>query len=337
MDIRILSHEEIDLKKWDKCIDLSLNGTLFGHSWYLNLVCENWAALVLGNYETIMPLPLSSMLNNPAVISPCLAPQLGVFSPRLPAPEVIDAFLSLLRSRFKYIRLGLNKYNLISDETFKIKTARSYNLDLIHSHSKLFQVYSRETKQTIETGLSNKTSVMSGVPFHEFIRFYQSLCNRSSKVNQESFYNTLRRIISFSILHRFGELYGAYSAENNLTAAAFVIRTPQRIVLLLSAMQYDTFGISAFSILLDHLLKQYAEKKLTIDFEILPCPHRYLQMGSSSSDRLDFIRMFDAVYTGFGAKIFNYPIILYNHLPWYSKLVKKLYPLTSDTTGSITI
>ncbi len=337
MDIKILSFEEIDSKKWDKCIDSSLNGTLFGHSWYLNLVCENWSALVLDDYETIMPLPLGTMFNNPAVISPCLAPQLGVFSPRLPAPEIIDAFLSLLRSRFKYIRLGLNKYNLISDETFKIKTARSYNLDLIHPHSKLFQSYSRETKQSIETGLANKITVMSGVPFHEFIRFYQSLCNDSSKVNQESFYNTLRRVISFSILHRFGELYGAYSAENNLTAAAFIIRTSQRIVLLLSALQYDSSGISAFSILLDHLLKQYAEKKLTIDFEILPCPDRYMQMGRSYSDKIDFIRLFDSVYTGFGAKIFNYPIILYNHLPWYSKLVEKVYRLSSDTTGSITI
>ncbi len=337
MNIQILSQEEIDYKKWDKCIDSSLNGTVFGHSWYLNLVCENWGALVLDNYETIMPLPLGSMFNNPAVISPCLAPQLGVFSPRLPAPEIIDAFLSSLRSRFRYIRIGLNKYNLISDETFKIKTARSYNLDLIYSHSKLFQAYSRETKQLIQTGLSNKVTVMNGVPFQEFIRFYQSLCNGSSKINKENFYNTLRRVISFSILHHLGELYGAYSAENNLIAAAFVIRTSQRIILLVSAMQYDSSGMSAFSILLDHLLKQYAEKKLTIDFEILPCSGRYLHMCKSYSDKMEFMRLFDSVYTGFGAKIFNYPIILYNQLPWHNKLFEKVHHMTSDTTGSITI
>ncbi len=337
MNIRILSQEEIDFKKWDKCIDSSLNGTVFGHSWYLNLVCENWGALVLDDYETIMPLPLGSVLNNPAVISPCLAPQLGVFSPRLPAPEIIDTFLSLLRSRYRYIRIGLNKYNLISDETFKIKTARSYNMDLVHSHSKLCQAYSRETKQTIQTGLSNKVTVMNGVPFQEFIRFYQSLCNGSSKINKENFYNTLRRIISFSILHRFGELYGAYSAENNLTSAAFVIRTSQRIILLVSAMKHDPAGISAFSILLDHLLKQYAEKKLTLDFEILPCPGRYLQMGKSSSDKMDFMRLFDTVYTGLGANIFNYPIILYNRFPWYIKMLEKVHHMTSVTTSSITV
>jgi hypothetical protein len=337
LNIKILSQEEIDCKTWDQCIDSSLNGTVFGHSWYLNLVCENWGALVLDNYETVMPLPLGSMLNNPAVISPCLAPQLGVFSPRLPAPEIIDAFLSLLRSRFRYIRIGLNKYNLISDEEFKIKTARSYSLDLIQSHSKLCQAYSRGTKQTIENGLSNKVTVMNGVPFQEFIRFYQTLCMGSPRTDNQAFFNTLRRVLSFSILHRLGELYGAYSAENNLTAAAFVIRTSQRITLLISAIQYDPSAISAFSVLLDHLLKQYAEKKLTIDFEILPCPGRCLPTGKSSSDKMDLMRLFDTVYTGFGAKIFNYPIILFNELPWYSKLIEKLQHMTSNTTGSITI
>lgn len=337
MNFKILSLKEIDFKKWDKCIDLSLNGTVFGHSWYLNLVCENWEAIVLDDYEAVMPLPIGKILKYPAVISPCLAPQLGVFSPRLPAPEIIDAFLSLLRSRFRYIKIGLNKYNLIGDEEFKIKTARSFNLDLIHSHSKLCQAYSRETKQTIETGLSNQVTVLKGVPFQEFIQFYQSLCSGSSKTGNEIFYNKLRRVISFSILHRFGELFGAYSAENNLTAVAFVIRTPQRITLLVSAMQNDQSGISAFSILLDHLLKQYAEKNLTIDFEILPCPERYLPGGRSFSDKSDLMYIFSIIYAGFGAKMFNYPIILFNKLPWYIKSLKKFQRITLDPTSSIKI
>lgn len=337
MNIKILSQEEIDFKKWDKCIDSSLNGTVFGYSWYLNLVCENWGALVMDDYEAIMPLPLGSMFNQPAVISPCLAPQLGVFSPRLPAPEIIDDFLSLLRTWYKYIKIGLNKYNLISDEEFKIKTARSYNLDLIHSHSKLCQGYSRETKQAIQTGLSGKVTVMNGVPFQEFIRYYQTLCHESVKPEKESFYNTLRRLISFSILHRFGELYGAYSAENTLAATAFVIKTSQRIILLVSAMSHEADGTIAFSILMDHLLKMYAEKKLTIDFEILPCPVRYLPLGKSPSDKMEFMSRLDEVYTGFGAKIFNYPIILYNQLPWYNKLLDKAQQIIPDTAGSITI
>ena len=337
MNIKILSFKEIDFKKWDQCIDQSLNGTIFGHSWYLNLVCENWEAMVLGDYEAVMPLPMGKIMKYPAVISPCLAPQLGVFSPRLPAPEIIDAFLSLLRSRFKFIKTGLNKYNLIGDKEFKIKSARSFNLDLIHSHSKLCQAYSRETKQTIEIGISNKISVSKGVPFQEFIQFYQNLCGSSSKTDDELFYNKIRRLISFSILHRFGELFGAYSAENNLTAVAFVMKTTQRVTLLISAMLDNQAGISAFSLLLDDLLKQYAEKNLTLDFEILPCPDRYQPGGKSFSNISDLMQILSEIYIGLGAKMFNYPIILFNNLPWHTRSFKEIQRMTSDTNSSIKI
>jgi len=337
LKIKFLSFKEIDFKKWDKCVDSSLNGTIFGQSWYLNLVCENWGAIVLEDYDAVMPLPISKILKYSTVISPCLAPQLGVFSPRLPAPEIIDAFLSLLRSKFKYIKIGLNKYNLISDEEFRIKTAGSFSLDLIHSYSKLCQAYSRETKQVIETGLSNQVSIAKGVPFQQFIQFYQGLCSSVSKTDDEVFYNKLRRIISFTILHRFGELYGAYSAENNLTAVAFVIRSSQRITVLLSAMEIDQPGVSAYSILLDQLLKEYAEKNLTIDFEILPCPDRYIPRVKSSSEKVDMNHTMSTIYTGFGAKMFNYPIILCNKLPWYTKSYRRLKRITSDTTGNIQI
>ena len=337
MKIKFLSFKEIDFKKWDRCVDTSLNGTVFGQSWYLNLVCENWDAIVLDDYEAVMPVPVYKILKYPTVISPCLAPQLGVFSPRLPSPEIIDAFLSLLRSKIKYIKIGLNKYNLISDEEFKIKTAASFSLDLIHPYSKLCQAYTRDTKQIIENGQTGKITVSKSVPFQQFIQFYQDLCTGTSKTDDEVFYDKLRRVISFTMLHRIGELFGAYSAENNLNAAAFVIRTSQRITLLTSAMYNDQDGINAYSVLLDQLLKEYAEKNMTIDFEILPCPARYLPGAKTASDKSNLIHEFSTLYTGFGAKIFNYPIIIYNKLPWHTRSYKRLRQITSDTTGNIQI
>ena len=337
MNIKFLPHKELDLKKWDSCVDASLNGTVFGHSWYLNLVSENWGAIVLDDYEAVMPLPIYHIHKYPTIVSPCLAPQLGVFSPRLPAPEVIDAFLSLLRTKFRFIKVGLNKYNLISDEEFKIKTAGSFSLDLIHPYSKLGQAYSRETKITLDSAIEEKVSVSSGIPFQQFIQFYQGLCSGNSKIDAEVFYDKLRRIISFTILHRFGELFGAYTAENNLAAAVFVIRTSQRITVLVSAAQNDPPGISAYSMLLDHLLKKYAEKNLTIDFEILPCSDRYIPGAKTSADKANVIHSLSTIYTGFGAKMFNYPIILFNKLPWYTRSYRKIKQLTSDINGNIQI
>ena len=329
MEIRYVPYGQIDFKKWDKCIDSSLNGTVFGYSWYLNLVCENWEACILDDYEAIMPLPLNSCLRNPAIISPCLAPQLGVFSPRLPAPEIIDSFLINLRSKYRFIKVGLNKYNLISDEAFKIETGRSFNLDLNPSYNKLSQSFTRETKQLIETGVSEKYTVNKGLRLNDFIRFYKSCCGRKSKNEDTFFYNKLRRLISFTILHRFGEIYGGYSPENNLAAAAFIIKTRQRITSLATAMTPDEPGLLAFTVLLDQLLKQFAEKDLTIDFEILPCPPKYIPGPRAYAKKRYPGKLHSGLYEGFGATMFNYPIIVYNNLPLFTKAAGKLINLGS--------
>ncbi|UCG28938.1 MAG: hypothetical protein JSV24_06140 [Bacteroidales bacterium] len=335
MDIRNVPYSQIDLKKWDKCIDSSLNGTVFGYSWYLNLVCENWEAIILNDYEAIMPLPLCTFLRRPAVISPCLAPQLGVFSPRLPAPEIIDSFLSCLRSKYRFVKVGLNKYNLISDEAFKIKTGLSFNLDLIPSYTKLFHSFSRETKQIIETGRSKKYSVVKGLRLNDFIQFYRTRCVHKSKHDDKIFYNKLRRLISFTILHRIGELYGAYSPENNLSATVFIIKTRQRITFLASAMMPDNSGLLAFALLLDHLLKQFAEKDLTIDFEILPCPPKYVPRFGLYPKKREPGKSLSGLYKGFGATLFNYPIIVYNNLPVLLKTAGKVFNFGSGNTCNI--
>ena len=54
--IRYLSQAQIDKKKWDECIDRADNGLIYPYSFYLDALSKNWDALVLNDYEAIMPL-----------------------------------------------------------------------------------------------------------------------------------------------------------------------------------------------------------------------------------------------------------------------------------------
>ena len=56
-DIKWLRSGSIDRQKWDQCIDRAGNGRIYGYSWYLDIMSNNWDALVLGDYQLIMPLP----------------------------------------------------------------------------------------------------------------------------------------------------------------------------------------------------------------------------------------------------------------------------------------
>ena len=55
--IEYLTRDKIDINKWDECVNKASNGVIYARSIYLDKVCTNWDALVINNYELVMPLP----------------------------------------------------------------------------------------------------------------------------------------------------------------------------------------------------------------------------------------------------------------------------------------
>ena len=44
------------MTKWDACIEKAPNGMVYAFSYYLNSMAKNWDALVLNDYDAVMPL-----------------------------------------------------------------------------------------------------------------------------------------------------------------------------------------------------------------------------------------------------------------------------------------
>ncbi|NLA25489.1 MAG: hypothetical protein GX879_11040, partial [Bacteroidales bacterium] len=62
MNIRYIKHENIDKKLWDNCINSSQFPMIYASSDFLDIVSPNWAGIVLGNYETVMPVTFRKKL-----------------------------------------------------------------------------------------------------------------------------------------------------------------------------------------------------------------------------------------------------------------------------------
>src|SRR5687767_14846783 len=55
-NLQYLHRKQIDTRKWDQCITNAANGLIYARSFYLDTMASNWDALVLGDYEAVMPL-----------------------------------------------------------------------------------------------------------------------------------------------------------------------------------------------------------------------------------------------------------------------------------------
>ncbi|TAE87084.1 MAG: hypothetical protein EAY81_04625, partial [Bacteroidetes bacterium] len=106
--IKYLSHQEIDKIKWDDCIAQSNNELIYAYSWYLDIVAPGWEALVLNDYEVVMPLPTTTKYLN-VIYQPFFAQQLGIFNTQNLKHFTVSDFIKAIPAKFKYINICLNE------------------------------------------------------------------------------------------------------------------------------------------------------------------------------------------------------------------------------------
>ena len=74
------SHAQIDKTRWDDCLEASCNGLVYGHAWYLDVVCPGWKAWVWeegGEYQKVFPLTEGRKWGISYLYQPFFTQQLG--------------------------------------------------------------------------------------------------------------------------------------------------------------------------------------------------------------------------------------------------------------------
>ena len=302
MEIIHLKHNEIDKLKWDKCIIRSYNGIIYAFSWYLDVISNDWEALIAGNYDIIFPIiPKQKFFIN-YLYQPLFTQQLGVFSYKKLNSKIIEEFIDAIPKKYKFFEINLNTFNKISSNKYKITQKVTHELDLISPHENLVQNYSTNTKRNINKAKKNNLKVFRKIPVKEFISFIHKNANFTL---QEDNYQVLKNIISISIFYTVGEIYGAYNSDNQLCASAFFVKSHNKVIYLVSATSEEGKQKRAMFLLIDTFIKKNSQKNLTLDFE-----------GSNIESIARFFK-------GFGAKPYFYQFVKKNKLPFFVKLFKK--------------
>lgn len=306
MKITYLKHSEINTSKWDKCVSNAFNGIIYAYSWYLDIVCEDWEALVQGDYLRVMPLTCGMKYNMLYLYQPYFAQQLGVISTLKLSPEIISDFISSIPSKYKFIEINLNTFNSFASPFFEVKENATYQLDLIKTVDCIRKKYSKNTKRNIKKAqAANLTIRRNELTSSEFLNFYRKhIVNRLNEFKEKD-YNVLRRLINIFIHHHFGVVYSVYTNENNLCATAIFVTSHFKTIYFLGVSTPEGLEKQAMFFLVDDYIAKHSERNLTLDFE-----------GSNVPGIARF-------YEGFGAMKCSYLSIKRNNLPWYIKLLKK--------------
>jgi len=299
LKISYVKRNDIDTKKWDSCIAHSVNGIVYAFSWYLDIVAEKWDALIAEDYQAVFPLVFNSKYGIDYIYQPYFTQQLGLFSVGPISPNLVSKFLDAIPQNFRYISIQLNTFTKVSYPSAKIATRVTYHLDLIEPYPVLSSRFSTNTKRNISKAVANSITIMKGLSAFQILEL-----KRNSMVTplRQKHFKILNRLITQSIGNGVGELYGAYTARNELCAGALFLKSYGKAIYLLASSTNEGREHRAMFALIDHYINQNSESHLILDFE-----------GSNIESVAKF-------YAGFGAKPCEYSQITINRLPWFLKI-----------------
>jgi len=303
IQIKHLHNQQIDKTKWDTCIKSADNELLYAYSFYLDHMSQHWDALVLNDYEAVMPLTWNRKYGIAYLYQPFLTAQLGIFGKNITA-SITDLFIKSIPKTFRYIDILLNAGN--NSEAFQnnILLRANYVLRLDKPYEELQATYRENIRRNIKKSVQAGSTIQKGFAVDKVIQLALEQMKKHGKESAENV-NRFKKLYSFLLEKEMAITYGIFSAQQQLLSSCVFFLKQNRAYYILVGNHPNGKTLGASHALIDAFIKDYAGQKINLDFE-----------GSD-------IRNLAFFYSSFGAIQETYPALKINRLPFYFQWLKK--------------
>jgi len=278
--IRYLTRNEIDIAKYDTCISNAKNSRVYANSWFLDIVCDNWDALVEDDYQSVMPLPKRIKYGINYIYLPPWTQQLGVFSLQSINEPAILQFIKKIPKKFKLVDVFLNSNNSMSSQ--RIKTRDNFILSLGKTYESLRKQYSKGRKSSCKQAKQFNLVVIENYDHQKTVQLFKK--NKGAELNKNySDYQILNKLTEHALRLNSIKSIGVINRNDELIGGAFFLIDKYRITYLFAAINDEGREKQAMSLLIDHVIESNAGSNYTLDFE-----------GSMITELASFFKSFGA-------------------------------------------
>ncbi len=274
--IEYIAHKNLDIAKYDICIEQSINVRIYAYSWYLDCVADDWDALVLNDYEAVMPLPRRKKYGLNYIYQIPWVQQLGIFSKDNINELLIQNFIDHIPKKYVLVDYNFNSKNNFSSK-YVVKRI-NYVLNLDKSFEEISQNYNKNRKRIIRREFSDYIIDKNG-SVEDFLDLYINQ-NVNYKTHKDS-YEKLQHLLN--VKHSSVHIWNVYKNEE-LLAGLVWLNDKNRITYLLPVATDLAKKDNIPTFIINELIKEYQNTNYILDFE-----------GSMIEGVANFYRSFGAV------------------------------------------
>jgi hypothetical protein len=299
-DIRYMERNDIDSIKWDNCISHAPNGLIYARSFYLDIMSKNWSALVLNDYEAVMPLTWNRKFGISYLYQPAFTAQLGVFFKYEPSKNIVDSFIEKVKSRFRFCEIHLN----FASSSMEGLTRVNFVLDLGKPYEEIRKGYKKRLIENLRESEPYQLEYLVSSNYVSTIQLFKDQYGeRFSNIREREYLNFEKLCSELN----FRNMVFARDVKDNsdeLLSTSIFFKDDKRIYNIMSVSLPAGREKRAHFFLLDQLIMEFSTRNILLDFE-----------GSDLAGIAEFYRKFGSVNQ-------PYSFLRYNHLPFPIRLFK---------------
>jgi hypothetical protein len=303
-NLQYLHRTQIDTHKWDQCITNAANGLLYAHSFYLDQMADNWDALVLGDYEAVMPLTWRRKFGIYYLYQPFVTSLLGVFSSKPIDQLLMDTFINSIPRKFRLIEIDLNTANNCLS-SHAVRQRKNYIMPLTGSYDIIQRSYSRHARRKLRKAEEAGLQIKEGIDIETIANLSYEMMLKKDRVPLADYERFVRLFKNIQPHVESCNTIAAIDTDGVIISSDINIVHNKRIYSLLAGNLPKSNECGAFYFVLDSLIKKYAGSGYLFDFE--------------GSDLPGVAFLFECL----GGQLTWYPHLAINRLPPVLRWLKK--------------
>jgi len=258
-----LKRNDIDIVKWNACVENSVNESPMAYSWVLDIMHPNWEAIIGDDYKWVFPLTIKRFFLCKFYSLPVYVQYLGFFGNTKPLDT--ERFFSQLK---KYGYFFINVSQTPGIDVINIPNACSrttFYLDLERPYEMIERNYSKSCKKNIRRSINENVKVLQIESPKALIKMKMEMVKHKGLKAISSLNDTkLEQLVEESLKNGSGILYEA-KINDALCASAFFIRGKSRIIIFSASNNLGRSTKASF-LLVDRFIKEHCLKKCYLDF-----------------------------------------------------------------------
>jgi hypothetical protein len=263
VSIKYLKRKEIDVEKWDECITRASAGLIYANSYYLDAVCTNWDAIIINDYETVMPLPWRKKYGIRYIYQSAFIQRLGIFGN--PDHYDLDIIYKEAFKHFSFVHYNVSANNAFAN--FQVKKNQNFFIDLNKSYREIRLAYSKECLLNIKKAEARGCYFTDEISEIEVINNYQTAYGFKNKNIKERDYIQFLNLLQKAKQKNAVQLLGVKDGNGVTIYSAAIFKDTKRIYYILGAPTKEGREKRATYFFIDYVLKLNAGSLLQFDFE----------------------------------------------------------------------